>query len=106
MTMEFCVYWLRSNVSHYIGSTNNLGRRLRQHNGELSGGSYHTRGKTWYVHCKVTGFANKKEALRFEFSYRHKCKKRRGLREREEVLHEMLQTKEWCHLVSIKGGGD
>jgi len=31
--------------SYYIGITNDLGKRIRMHNGELKGGAKYTRGK-------------------------------------------------------------
>jgi predicted GIY-YIG superfamily endonuclease len=41
----------------YVGITNNLSRRLRQHNGELSGGAKYTTSSrlTWRLECTVEG---------------------------------------------------
>lgn len=52
----------------YCGCTNNLGRRLRQHNGLLRGGAYSTRsGRPWDFACVVGPFSCKNMALRFEW---------------------------------------
>lgn len=66
------VYLLRNERGlTYVGCTVNLERRLRQHNEEISGGSYATRGKgPWHVVCKIDGFRSRNEALKFEFAWR------------------------------------
>lgn len=44
--MRYFVYIIRcSDNSLYTGITNNLKKRLRQHNGEISGGATYTRNK-------------------------------------------------------------
>ena len=55
----------------YIGCTNNLGRRLRQHNGELVGGARSTRGRRWRWRMRVLGFPTQTDALRFEWAAKH-----------------------------------
>lgn len=53
----------------YTGITTDLDRRLRQHNGEISGGGKHTRSKRPYkILCYVTGFQTKGEALKCEIA--------------------------------------
>jgi len=52
----YFVYMLRSTVTGhtYIGSTPNPWRRLRQHNGEISGGARRThRGQPWKIEILV-----------------------------------------------------
>ena len=58
----------------YVGITNNLQRRLRQHNNELRGGAKYTtrKGSGWEVVCCVTGFNTKQEVLRFEWDVKHR----------------------------------
>ena len=71
----FMCYLLRSlNVKHprstYIGFTVHPKRRIRQHNGEISGGAFRTRKKRpWDMGCVVQGFPNKVSALQFEYAW-------------------------------------
>ena len=48
-------------------------RRLRKHNGELSGGAKYTRSKGpgWKHVCLVSGFQTKIQALQFEWAVKH-----------------------------------
>lgn len=61
----------------YVGSTNNLTRRLRQHNGELVGGAKFTsgtlrrRGGTWKRAAAITGLPDHRAALQFEWMLKH-----------------------------------
>jgi predicted GIY-YIG superfamily endonuclease len=57
----------------YNGSTNNLRRRLRQHNEEISGGARYThgRGGGWEYYAIVTGFPDHKNALSCEWRIKH-----------------------------------
>ncbi len=78
--MPFFVYLLVS-VHHphqtYIGKTNDLKRRLRQHNGEIAGGAKRTRKYApWKMVYAVHGFRSEKQALRFEWMWQHPYKSR------------------------------
>lgn len=56
----------------YNGSTNNLIRRLRQHNGEITGGAKATRGKGPWVYIAIwDGFDTPNEALSCEWRIKH-----------------------------------
>jgi len=58
--------------STYNGSTNNLIRRLRQHNGEIVGGAKATRGKGPWKYISIwEGFSSHKEALSCEWRIKH-----------------------------------
>ena len=73
-------YILKSSVSErtYIGYTINFPRRIRQHNGEISGGAKKTRNwRPWYPICLIRGFYEASSALRFEYRLQH-AKKRKG----------------------------
>lgn len=53
--MTYVIYILEcSDGTYYIGNTNNLEKRLREHNGELSGGAKYTRSRrpVRVVYCK------------------------------------------------------
>ena len=56
----------------YIGCTNDLTKRLREHNQEKKGGAKYTKhGSEWrYVLC-VYGFETHREALQFEWAWTH-----------------------------------
>jgi predicted GIY-YIG superfamily endonuclease len=74
-------YVLASSDSHrtYVGYTIDLSRRIRQHNGELSGGARATRGNRPYrvLFC-VEGFANHREAMSFERCLKNTSRHKRG----------------------------
>lgn len=55
----------------YVGATVNPDRRLRQHNGELSGGARATSGRRWARRFLVGGFPDERAALRFEWRWKY-----------------------------------
>ena len=75
--MSWNCYILRSldpehQNSTYVGMTNNLPRRLRQHNGEISGGAKSThKNRPYEMYCIVSGFRTKGEALSYEWRIKH-----------------------------------
>ena len=97
--MSYCCYCLRSLASRrtYIGITNNLPRRLRQHNGEIKGGAKYTRaGQPWEVALYVTGFKCQREVLMFEWAWKHAKKNRAaGLSARRNQLLELVARQKW-----------
>lgn len=93
-----CVYMLtNASSSTYIGATKDIERRLRQHNGCISGGCKQTNGRGgWSVVIQVVGFMTWRDALRFEFSWRRCCKNhRRGPLWRQEALITLLNKPRW-----------
>lgn len=69
----------------YVGYTNNLERRLRQHNGEIKGGAKYTRGRKWEFMGYIEGFPDKIIALQCEWKIKH-C----GIRNREKAVEFVL----------------
>lgn len=66
---RWCVYLLRcADDSLYTGVTRNLSRRLRQHNGELVGGSRYTRSRRPVALAWSTPVDSRAEAQRLEAS--------------------------------------
>lgn len=66
---DWFVYLLHcADGSLYAGVTRDLTRRLRQHNGELAGGSRYTRSRRPVVLAWSTRAACRAEALRLEAS--------------------------------------
>lgn len=69
---QWVVYVLRSiprPMRTYAGVTNDLPKRIRQHNGELAGGARATSTtRPWKLHAIVRGFgSDKSAAMRFEW---------------------------------------
>lgn len=61
------IYLLSNGERTYIGSTTDVRRRLRQHNGEIVGGAKSTRGKgPWELVCYISGFSGRSPACRWE----------------------------------------
>lgn len=85
----------------YCGYSTNVIRRLRQHNGEISGGAKSTRnGRPWELAAVVIGFRNHVEGLRFEYALKHVSdrKKRptgRGIQYRKQCLVKLLKKDRW-----------
>ena len=74
----FSVYLLVHSESNrtYIGSTNNLNRRIRQHNGEIRGGARYTtsfRGTGKWMYLFQLNCLTKSEALSLEKQAKSQC---------------------------------
>lgn len=88
--------------STYNGSTNNLVRRLRQHNGEIVGGAKATRNKGPWVYIMVwKGFQSHNEALSCEWRIKHPTNKKtrpaqfNGVKGRIKSLNLLLNLDCW-----------
>jgi predicted GIY-YIG superfamily endonuclease len=67
---------LSSDNCTYVGATNDLDRRLRQHNKEIAGGAVATtskvlKGEAWIRVAHVRGFPDRQAALQFEWRWKH-----------------------------------
>lgn len=90
----------------YVGVTNNMDRRLRQHNGALVGGAKYTSAASrqpWRVVCTITGFRNQVEALQFEWALHHATRVARrsfgsGLPARWRKLQYVCAKARWTSL--------
>lgn len=83
-------YVLKSSVSNniYIGYTINFSHRLRQHNGEISGGAKKTsKHRPWYPICIIRGFYESSSALRFEARLQYATKKKRKVTIFDSIYH-------------------
>ena len=69
----YCYILYNTVTKHtYNGYTNNVERRLRQHNGEIKGGARATRSyRPWIPGCILTGFQTSYEAMSCEWRIRH-----------------------------------
>lgn len=85
------------NMRTYAGITNNMPRRLRQHNGELAGGAKYTskpQSRPWRLVLTVHGFHNKVQALQFEWALHH-TKGHGGVSGRMSKLMTVLRKLRW-----------
>lgn len=88
----------------YVGITNNMARRLRQHNGELAGGAKYTTRRSvkqpWSIACTVSGFRTKVEALQFEWALHHTPRRSfgTGLQGRWRKLQYVCAQSRWTKL--------
>ena len=83
----------------YIGATNDFSRRIKQHNGILSGGAKATSGFQWSPIIHIVGFINRSQLLRFEWLWKHCIKSNeRGIYRRINMLEYLLSKPEWGHL--------
>ena len=96
------VYLLRTTdagrARTYVGATTNLGLRLRQHNGERSGGARQTRGRAWTMMMHVEGFPTWRDALRFEYAWRRIGARQvhgRGIDGRLDALGLLVARERW-----------
>ena len=89
--MWYC-YLLASGNKTYVGATIDPNRRLRQHNGELSGGAKATRGHVWERKALVGPFENNHKALSFEWHWKRNSRKFQGtpLERRMKALETMI----------------
>lgn len=84
----------------YIGITNNPDRRIRQHNGELSGGARYTTAKkgngNWLYYGWITGIDNiiltKNRALSLEKKIKNTSRKMKGMpiEKRISAIYQIL----------------
>ena len=89
---DYVCYLLKSEVScrTYIGITNNIKKRLRQHNGEIKGGAKYTKiNRPWKLILYVEGFPNKSQALSFEW----RVKRKRATNGRKFVTVSLLNNR-------------
>jgi predicted GIY-YIG superfamily endonuclease len=88
----------------YNGSTNNLQKRLRQHNGEIVGGAKATKNKgPWDYLLIIEGFLTHNEALSCEWKIKHptnkklRPKKYCGVEGRISSLNLILSLDNWTN---------
>jgi len=77
----------------YVGATVDPYRRLRQHNGILSGGARATKGRAWKRVFLIGGFVEEKAALRFEWRWKYLTRQAPGdtfLERRSHALSLLL----------------
>jgi len=70
---QWSFYIIQNKGCTYAGVSPDPVKRLRKHNGEISGGAKYTlsKGPGWTHICLVHGFQNKIQALQFEWASKH-----------------------------------
>jgi len=94
---NYKVYLLKHTIHNktYLGITNNLQRRIRQHNGELVGGAKYTTANKgtgqWVLHCHIDN-VTKNESLSLERIIKNKRRKGRGKTPLERRIYLITQV--------------
>lgn len=109
MSVVYCLV-TPDNRFTYVGATKNLTRRLRQHNGEITGGAKYTkRSKSWRVLFYLEGFVDSpegwRETLSCEWHLKHVSRYRKGtspVARRERNVATLLKRQRWAHLKKIE----
>jgi len=99
--MNLVCYCIQNNNKNktYIGATNNFSKRIRQHNGIISGGAKYTKGDFWGPIIHIYGFTDRHQLLRFEWLWKHCYKSNtRGIFRRIEMLEYLLKKSDWINL--------
>ncbi len=93
MWYVYCLQTLEPPFYTYVGATVDPDRRLSQHNGLLSGGAKATarRPGEWQRVCLVSGFETERQALSFEWHWKHFSRRGAG---REKGLDKCLEWAE------------
>ena len=104
--MDYNLYLLK-HTNHnrtYLGITNNLKRRLRQHNCEIKGGAKYTSLinsrliTNWNYACYIDGFKTKNDALKFEWALKHiKPRSKSGIINRMQKLLILINKEKWTN---------
>tara|TARA_Y100000780_G_scaffold232505_2_gene264925 strand:+ start:4718 stop:5164 length:447 start_codon:yes stop_codon:yes gene_type:complete len=101
---DWCVYMLICNENRrtYIGASNNPEKRLRAHNGEISGGAKSTQVNRPWSHIFIIENLDKISALQLEWRLkRWKTKKNNkltncpGIKNRINNLFAVLNLEQW-----------
>ena len=102
--MFYC-YLIQSNNCpnfSYIGITNNLEQRLKQHNGEIKGGAKCTRRFTDWEYVLQVGLKDKRTASSLEWYWKHKKNsKNKWQHTRSGISNKIERLKEIIHLYQI-----
>ncbi len=104
--MPYYCYLLYSNTSKktYIGITNNLSKRLKNHNNHKGAKSTHT-STNWFYHTVVGEFSTRGNAQSFEWYWKH-ClntqskwiKTKSGINNKMERLIELLLEEKYIKI--------
>jgi len=78
VTMNWCVYLLEcSDGTFYCGITNDISRRINEHNGIVSGGARYTKGRRPVKIIASIPVRNRAEAVKLEFQVKRISKSKK-----------------------------
>jgi predicted GIY-YIG superfamily endonuclease len=95
---KWIFYIIENKGCTYAGVSPDPVKRLRKHNGEISGGAKYTlsKGKGWTHICLVSGFQTKIQALQFEWASKHiPPRDAGGVVNRIKKLYILLNKSQW-----------
>ena len=95
---EWFFYIIQNKQFTYAGVSPDPVKRLRKHNGELSGGAKYTasKGPGWKHICIVSGFQNKIQSMQFEWAVKHAPPRNvGGIKSRMKKLNDVMQKERW-----------
>lgn len=95
---EWYCYFIKSECGKtYVGSTNDIVRRLRQHNGEIVGGAKRTHAnRPWSYFAVLTGFPDHINVLSCEWCMKNKTPRNiRGVSGRIKAIETSLEMSQW-----------
>ena len=88
----YVVYLLKCENYSYVGMTNDIFKRIRQHNGEIVGGARYTSKKNqWYPVLIIDGFQDMKSAMQCEWRLK---RGKKGVLGRIKYLNDFLTNNE------------
>lgn len=91
-------YIIQNKQFTYAGVSPDPIRRLRKHNGEISGGAKYTlsKGPGWKHVCIVKGFQNKIQSMQFEWAVKHAPPRNvGGIKSRLKKMHDVMKKERW-----------
>jgi predicted GIY-YIG superfamily endonuclease len=87
----YCYLIINDQTHTYIGSTNDLTKRLEKHNSKIKGGAKSTKkSQTWKFHT-IVGMFTKQEAYSFEWYWKHTLTKKNTWRRTGSTLDLKLK---------------
>lgn len=95
---KWSFYIIQNKGCTYAGVSPDPVKRLRKHNGEISGGAKYTKsvGPGWTHVCLVHGFQTKNQSLQFEWAVKHVPPRNSGgLISRLKKLYTVLNKAHW-----------
>lgn len=91
-------YIIHNKGCTYAGVSPDPVKRLKKHNGEISGGAKYTlsKGNGWEHVCIISGFQTKIQSMQFEWAVKHvPPRDSGGLINRIKKLYIVLNKKNW-----------